>query len=603
MPIHLLTEDVINKIAAGEVIERPASVVKELIENSIDANATRILVEIESSGKERICITDNGEGMSEQDARKSILRHATSKITSADDLFSINTLGFRGEALASIAAVSHFSLLTKPAASLAGFNLIIEGGAIISSGIAAAEQGTVIEVRDIFYNTPARKKFLKTDAVELRHIIDVVTHYALINPHISFRLLHNSHELLKSPSTSEWRSNIASLYGIDLARELLEIQATEEGISLQGFICKPYHARNDKHQQAFFVNTRWIKNHDLVKAVYDGYHSLLFVNRHPLFVLHLQLDPTKIDVNVHPHKSEIRIEQKERICEFIRKTVHDCLQQHQLLPSVNLQMEQQTSSSVSSKRSTYRFEPSTQTVLHVKEAAAASYLSDMTPETPVPQFSLPPSSSPSFSSTSSSFSYPAPSPSTFPELRLLGQIHKTFFVAETHGGVFFIDQHAAHERVMYEQLMAQLNQGNIETQELLKGEILDLTPVEAVLCRDFQTQFEEMGFRVENFGGQSFILKTSPAVFGRQQVRSMFMEILHAIEDNKNKVHELRELIITRMACRAAVMAGEELTSARMEKILAQLRETQLPYTCPHGRPTLLKTTADELEKKFKRKG
>lgn len=596
MAIHLLSEDVINKIAAGEVIERPASVVKELIENSLDAHATQVLIEIESSGKELIRITDNGTGMSEEDARKSILRHATSKITSADDLFSINTLGFRGEALASIAAVSHFTLLTKQSASLAGFRLLVEGGTVLSSCLAASEQGTMIEVRDIFYNTPARKKFLKTDAVELRHIIDVVTQYALINPLVSFRLAHNGHELLRSPQTQDLRSNIASLYGLDLAKELIELQSSEEGISLHGFICKPYHTRNDKHQQAFFVNQRWIKNHDLIKAVYDGYHSMLFVNRHPIFILHLQLDPTKIDVNVHPNKSEIRIEQKEQVCEFLRKSVHDCLQQHQLLPTIDVPLDSEMVALPSSaKNKAYSFEPSTQTVLAVKETAV-SYLSETPIDRSQPQFS--PVNNPTASSVSTS---PAIS-STFPELRLLGQIHKTFFVAETHGGVFFIDQHAAHERVMYEQLMAQLDQGNIETQELLKGEILDLTPVETVLCRNFQPQLQEMGFQIESFGGHSFLLKTSPAVFGRQQVKSMFMEILHTLEENRNQVQELREIIITRMACRAAVMAGEELTSSRMEKILAQLRQTKLPYTCPHGRPTLLKTTADELEKKFRRK-
>ncbi len=608
MSIILLTEDVINKIAAGEVIERPASVVKELLENSLDAKATKITIEIEDCGKELISITDNGEGMSEEDAKKSILRHATSKIKSADDLFSINTLGFRGEALASIAAVSKFSLTTKKKETLAGFNLIVEGGSVLSTGIAPAGQGTTIEVRDLFYNTPARKKFLKTDAVELHHIVDVVTQYALVNYAVSFKLVHNGHELLHSPAVQDQRSNLASLYGVDTAKELLELSFQKDGIFLRGFISKPYHARNDKHQQALFVNGRWIKNHDLTNAVYDGYHSMLFVNRHPIFVLHVELDPTKIDVNVHPNKSEIRIEQKDLVCELITLAVQECLRQHQLLPTVAVEME--TQSTLATPRSEgkqkdnflYAFEPSTQTVLSVKEVDTVSYAGgEINPVgNDVSNFSSVVSPPPS--SVAVPPSQVSSSTSTFPELRLLGQVHKTFFVAETQGGVFFIDQHAAHERVMYEQLMKQLTQGNIEVQELLTGEVLNFTAAEGVLCQQFQSSLQEMGFLVENFGKNSFLLKTVPAVFGRQQAKSLFMEILHTMGENKNQVHQLREVIITRMACRAAVMAGEELTVARMDKILSELRQTKFPYTCPHGRPTLLKTTAEELEKKFRRK-
>ncbi len=611
MSIILLSEDLINKIAAGEVIERPASVVKELLENSLDAKATKITIEIENCGKELISITDNGEGMSEEDAIKSILRHATSKIKSADDLFSINTLGFRGEALASIAAVSKFSLTTKQKETVAGFNLAVEGGVVVRTGVAAAEQGTILEVRDLFYNTPARKKFLKTDAVELHHIIDVVTQYALVNHSVSFTLVHNGREVLHSPAVQDQRSNLASLYGVATAKELLELSFEKDGISLHGFICKPYHARNDKHQQALFVNGRWIKNPDLVNAVYDGYHAMLFVNRHPVFVLHLELDPTKIDVNVHPNKSEIRIEQKELVCDLITKAVQDCLQRNQLLPTVDVGMEEQeTISNFSSEKKRtnnnylYSFEPSTQTMLSVKEADVVSYSAgksnSMINETT--DFSSSVSSFVSSFSKANQAESISSSISTFPELRLLGQVHKTFFVAETQGGVFFIDQHAAHERVMYEDLMKQLNHGNIEVQQLLTGEILNFSAAEAALCEQFQAQLQEMGFLVEYFGTNSFLLKTAPAVFGRQQVKGLFMEILHTMEENKNQVEQLREVIITRMACRAAVMAGEELTVLRMEKIIGQLRETEFPYTCPHGRPTLLKTTAEELEKKFRRK-
>ena len=285
--ITVLDEQLINKIAAGEVIERPASVVKELMENSLDAKATKIVIEIKDSGKKLIKVSDNGLGMNQEDAEKSILRHATSKIKTADDLFSINTLGFRGEALASIAAVSRFSLTTKQKDQLEAFNLAVEGGQIISSGILAGEEGTLIEIQDLFFNTPARKKFLKSDQVELRHIVDTVIRYALANPEVSFKLLHENHQLLTSPSVKEQQNNIASIYGINLAKELLEINYQSNNINVEGFIAKPYQARNDKSQQVLFVNGRWIKNEDISKAVYDAYHSLLFVNKHPIFILNL----------------------------------------------------------------------------------------------------------------------------------------------------------------------------------------------------------------------------------------------------------------------------------------------------------------------------
>ncbi|MBS3127094.1 DNA mismatch repair endonuclease MutL, partial [Candidatus Woesearchaeota archaeon] len=269
--ITILTEDVINKIAAGEVIERPASIVKELVENSLDAGATRILVEILNSGQDMIRVTDNGEGMSKEDAQLSLIRHATSKIQNDQDLFAITTLGFRGEALASIAAVSQLSIVTKTEDALEGFNLVAEGGTIISSGIVAAERGTSIEVRNLFFNTPARKKFLKSDAVELRHIIDVVTHYALLHKEVSFKLLHENHQLLYAPAVEDMQSNIASIYGSSIAKEMLKVEYKDYLATIAGYVAKPHRARNDKTQQVIFVNGRLVHNVDLNKAVYDAF--------------------------------------------------------------------------------------------------------------------------------------------------------------------------------------------------------------------------------------------------------------------------------------------------------------------------------------------
>ncbi len=584
--IVLLPEDLINKIAAGEVIERPASVIKELIENSLDAGATKITVELEDSGKKRIKIIDNGEGMSPEDAEKSILRHATSKIRSAEDLFSIKTLGFRGEALASIAAVSKLTITTKQKNVLEGFSLQIEGGNILSRDIAAAEQGTIIDVHDIFFNTPARKKFLKTDAVELKHCLDVVTQYALANPSVTFKCLHNSYTLLHSPALNEARSTIASIYGVQTAKELLEVKHQDKQITITGFISKPYHVRNDKNQQVLFVNGRWIKNSDITNAVYEGYHSTLFVNKHPVFVLHLQLNPETIDVNVHPQKQEIKIEQKEQVINAVALAVREALQSNQLMPTVDVNTEQQITFGTPLPRKEvktavkYPFEPSSQSVFAVEETAATyaePVVMEQAQRRELVQEKLPP-------------------------LKLFGQVHKTYFLAETEGGLFYIDQHAAHERVMYESLLNQYLNGKMEVQQLLQGEVIDVSVAEKILLEEKKEELQQLGFELEYFGGNTFAVKTIPLVFGKTKVKELLHDLLAALENNKT-ILEQKEVMLTRMACRAAVMAGDVVTIPHMEKILSELNQTRLPYTCPHGRPTLMKVTIDELEKKFRRKG
>jgi len=588
--IVLLPEDLINKIAAGEVIERPASVIKELVENSLDAGATKILVELEESGKRRIKIIDNGEGMSPEDAEKSILRHATSKIRSVDDLFSIKTLGFRGEALASIAAVSKLSLITKQKNVLEGFSLQIEGGNILSRNIVGTEQGTTLDVQDIFFNTPARKKFLKTDAVELKHCADVITHYALANPAVTFKLTHDNNILLHSPALNDSRSTIASIYGVQTAKELLEVKYQDDKIKINGFISKPYHVRNDKNQQVLFVNGRWIKNADVTNAVYEGYHSTLFVNKHPVFVLHLQLDPETIDVNVHPQKQEIKIEQKEQVAAAVAVAVREALQSNKLMPTVDVNTEQQITFGTPISRKEvkasvkYPFEPSAQTVFAVEEAAAMYDSAEANVPVIIEQFK------------STELVH-----EKLPSMKLFGQVHKTYFLAETEGGLFYIDQHAAHERVMYESLLNQFLHGKVEVQQLLQGEVLDVSVAEKILLEEKKEELKKLGFDLEYFGGNAFAVKTIPLVFGKVKISELLHDILSMLE-NKKSILEKKEEILTRMACRAAVMAGDMVTIPQMEKILRELSKTELPYTCPHGRPTLMKVTIDELEKKFRRK-
>ncbi|PIN74962.1 DNA mismatch repair protein MutL [Candidatus Woesearchaeota archaeon CG10_big_fil_rev_8_21_14_0_10_36_11] len=594
--IIVLDEDLINKIAAGEVIERPASVVKELLENSLDAGATKISIDIEDSGKKRIRISDDGYGMNEENTRKSILSHATSKITSVDDLFSIKTLGFRGEALASIAAVSQISIITKQKEQLEGFNLVVESGSIISSGSVASGQGTTVDIQNLFFNTPARKKFLKTDAVELRHIIDVVTQYALLHPSIMFTLSHEGHELLTSPRVGDMRNNIASLYGSTVAKDLLEVTYTNEFVTLHGFIGKPHQSRNDKNQQALFINGRWIWNNDITKAVYDGYHSLLFHQKHPVFVLHITVDPDKIDVNIHPQKKEVKIEQKKDVCAAVTHAVHETLTKHNLVPVLDIEFEQQktfgTPKQVEKKKEQYMFEQSEQTVFHEKEQEPIN--SAIVEEYTTPESDV-------FISEHKK-EFIIPETTKLPEMKLLGQIHKTFFVAETPGGLLLIDQHVVQERVLYERFMNQFMNKNVAVQELLRGELLEFTAAENVIVRDNITVLQTFGFALEEFEGTSYLLKTVPTIFGRQQSTDLVYEVLHFLSEGENRIEEIQEEIITRMACRASVKAGDVLTIPEMQKLLAELEICVLPYTCPHGRSIFIKVPVDELEKKFKRK-
>ncbi|MBU1974350.1 MAG: DNA mismatch repair endonuclease MutL, partial [Nanoarchaeota archaeon] len=582
--INLLTEDLINKIAAGEVIERPASVVKELIENSLDAQATKITIEIEDCGKKLIKISDNGSGMSEEDTKTSILRHATSKISSQEDLFAIQTLGFRGEALASIAAVSQLSIITKQEGEVEGFNLIVESGEIISSGILAAETGTVIEVRNLFFNTPVRKTFMKTDPVELRHIIDVVTRYALINPEIAIKLIHEGHELLNSPQVPDLINNLASLYGVKLAKDLLEVNYQKDGLTVSGYVAQPHQARNDNTQQSVYVNQRWVKSGDVSKAVYEAFHSLLFHGKHPIFVLNLEIAPGMIDVNVHPQKTEVKFSQKDTIFNTVFTAVKETLQKNNLIPELDIKFEEQLSfgqkiKTKILKKAKYKFEPSNQETLEDEEYA-----------TPEEDILIPEQWKEELIKE------------ILPPLRILGQVQKTFFVAEAEDGIMIIDQHVVQERILYERFMAQLMNKQVATQSLLRGEMIDLTPTEKILIKENLIELKHFGFQLESFGENTYLLKTIPSVFGKLQPKELLYEIINNFKYGKNKLEQIQEEIITRMACRASIKAGDEVTVGEMQKLLDELANCKLPYTCPHGRSIMIKVSIDELEKKFKRK-
>ena len=573
-------------------------------------------------------------------------------------MFQINTLGFRGEALASISSVSEFSLITKQEDG-SGVHLLVSGGQIINQDLVGANKGTTIEVRNLFFNTPARVKFLKTDAVELRHIIEVVTRYALINSSVSFRLSHEGHTSLLAPAVDDLRSNLAAIWGTKLAKGLLEINEGTNEIKIRGFISKPYDSRNDKNQQALFVNSRWVRSLPVVQAIYDALKSLLFVGKHPVFLLWIELDPKKIDVNVHPEKTEIKIEQQELVCEKVKEAIMQTMQKNNLVPIVEFdhvnaysppkyvveagyQKTLQDHSVILSEERLHDvvlgFVEESIAAMHGKNLSenlsngSSGSLSNSSNEvlsensnnelnensgsglngnsSNSSNESLSRNLSESLGENSSEISGSnvaqdglniTSESSIFPSLKLLNQFDRTFFIAETNDGIYFIDQHASCERVMYEKFMQELFDQKVEKQTLLESQVVDFSSQDTVLVNEHINLLLDFGFELEHFEGNSFLLKTSPLIFERMQPKDLLLTVVNSLSNLRVPIDEIKEKIIARMACHSSFRAGENLTIAQGQELMRKLSLCKNPFTCAHGRPTMIKTTRYELEKKFKR--
>ena len=582
MSIKVLDEALINKIAAGEVIERPASIVKELVENSLDSGATQITIEIKNSGKELIKVKDNGSGMNKNDLKLSVIRHATSKLKSELDLFNINTLGFRGEALASIAAVAKLSI-TSNQGEVEGSRINVEGGTVLSFYETASDKGTMVEVQDLFYNVPARLKFLKTDSVEFSHILDVVTRYSLINPRVAIKLTHNGKVVLNAPST-DFLNNVVNVYGKELAKEMFEIDYSEGDLKVNGLISKPTYVRNDKNQQVIYINSRAIQNKTINQALYDAYHNLLFVNKHPVVVLNLELDPSLVDVNVHPTKREVRLEQKEVVYRLVYNAVKDVLGKKEMIPEVKPAVKEvdlfgrdvEVVKTVEKK--TYSVPDDVQDTLK-SELEEDFKVFDAKPEDILDEMAV------------------IQEKPSLPKMRILGQIHKSFFLAEVEDGFLIIDQHVVQERALYEKFMEDFSDKKIEKQALVNKEIFELSPADSEKLRANLELFNSLGFELEEFGINTFWLKTLPVVFGRLQGKEALLDVLDGAS-----LDEIKEDRIISMACRASVKAGDEMTIEHLKKLLNDLSVSSYPYACPHGRPIFVKVTREEVEKMFRRR-
>jgi len=574
--IHLLDDASINKIAAGEVIERPASVVKELIENSIDAGADAIRIEVMMGQRGSIRITDNGCGMSKDDAALSYVKHATSKIKNIEDIETVRTMGFRGEALSSICAIANVEIITKTKDELSGTKVIIKGGKPISIVEAGAPDGTSIIVDDLFYNTPVRKKYLKSDSVELAQIIDVVTRMALGHNGISFSLFNNGKEILRSPA-SELMDTIIHIYGQDIARAMLPVNLISGTIRITGYISKPELLRSNLLFQSFFINDRSIYSKAIGFALRNGYGTLIPKGRFPISVLKIYVDTKEVDVNVHPTKNQVRLSHERDICDMVTHSVRDALTGKNLIPEIKMPL----------KQSLLYDNPDSSPPM-VKEMAT-----DFRPSAKDTQRRL---------RRSERFGAEMEKPSgiEMPLVRVLGQVDSVYILAQMGDGLMIIDQHAAHERVFFELVRASKRD---DSQELIVPINMNLDQREIVLMKETIPYLEEFGFRISEFGQDTFAVTAVPVVLGKLEDPVMVHDIISDIL-SQGKIKEetgIFERVTKSIACRSALKAGAVCSTSQMESLVKQLLRTENPYTCPHGRPTMISFNRQELDKLFKR--
>jgi DNA mismatch repair protein MutL len=586
--IHILSELVANKIAAGEVIERPASIVKELVENSLDAGADQIEIIVKHGGKSLIRVADNGSGMTVEDAQLAIQRHATSKIEKAEDLDHILSFGFRGEALPSIAAVSRFTLQTRTADAATGTEIVVEGGSLLRARECPAAAGTVIEVRDLFFNTPARRKFLKQDTTEFGHILDTVTCIALANLSVRFVLVSGGKTILDLVPTQDLAARAAAILGEEWERQTLKIEHEIPHAKLSGLIGKPSLASGNRARQFVFINRRWVKAYGLSYGLQAGYHGLLMQHQFPAAILFLELNPQFVDVNVHPTKQQVRLSHEAMIKTMIEKTVAQALRESgDLVPSFREKEVKSYESSQSGRftEPSFGFEErmsSHDAPLKVAEAATADVITQRV-------------------DASQSLEIGKGLRIT----RVLGQIHRTYILAETDEGYVVIDQHAAHERVTFEALMKNFGSAKPGSQRLLMEEVLELHPRQVEILKKELPFLSKLGFEIELFGEKAFVIRALPSALCHENPVTIIKQFVDEKEAGKTqtRLKGAQEDVAAMIACkRKSVKASDALMLPAMQSLLEQLARCENPFNCPHGRPSIMKYSLLDLEKQFKRK-
>jgi DNA mismatch repair protein MutL len=592
MPIRILPPEVASQIAAGEVVERPASVVKELVENALDAGAKSVSVSIAAAGRTLVQVADDGAGIPAEELTLAIERHATSKLARADDLFRIVTLGFRGEALASIGSVSRMTITSRRADAPAGARLRVEGGIIGKLETIGAPVGTVVSVEDLFYNVPARLKFLKKDSTERRAIDALLTRYALAYPHVRFKLAEGNATSLHTTGDGDQRAILAALYGVDVARQMLDVLADEEDFKLTGFISPTALTRSNRKEITLFVNGRWVKDTPLTSALLQAYHTLLMVGRYPLAVLFIEVPPEQVDVNVHPAKAEVRFRSPDKAFSFVQRSTRRALLAYAPVPQLAPQNLWGTAS-----------QPQ-----HIDPAWKIAHESDsLTLKGEQLQLESrlePPGDLQTATDSRLGISSPQSTISPIPLLRLIGQIGATYLVAEGPDGLYLIDQHAAHERVLFEKLMAQHAKKNIPSQALLTPVMVDLPRASAEILSSQIPVLQQLGFDVEPFGANAYQVRAVPGLFAKSDPAAALRALVEDFEEDEAPLqYEIEARIAGRVCKRLAVKAGQVLSTDEQHALLADLETCASPRTCPHGRPTMIHLSVDMLERQFGRKG
>jgi DNA mismatch repair protein MutL len=609
--IHQLPHEVTTKIAAGEVIERPASVVKELVENSLDAGATRIDVDIAQGGSELIRVVDDGCGIVAEDLPLAFASHATSKLATADDLFRVQTLGFRGEALASISGVAQVTLQSRPRMAPAldtgfalaaaneeesaialhdpGAEITCEGGVLQPVRAWNGSLGTRIEVRQLFFNTPVRRRFLKSMSTEMGHIAEAITRLALSAPHVSWRLTHNGKAVFDVPSSAGLPDRLGLFFGADVREHLLPIDATQGPARLHGFLTDPACNRGTPRMQYLFVNGRWIRDRSLGHALQEAYRSLIMVGRHCVAFLFVDLPPDLVDVNVHPTKAEVRFRDAQAIYHMLFSTARDTLRRLDL---------------------TARFSPGPSSALSLPPGAMPALGSAVWPDAQRVQvqesllnsfLSTPPSVAPSAAPPPATAIEPRETPADLPARAI--QLHDSYIVLEADTGMLVIDQHALHERILYEAWRARIRAGNLETQRLLVPEPLELPAEQAVAALENRLTLAKLGLEIEDFGGNTILVRSYPAIVRRAQPAELLRAAVEHLtaQDRMPSAEQLLDDLLRLMACKAAVKAGDHLGPEEIQALVVHRHLADHTHHCPHGRPTALFFSKHELDKQFKR--
>ncbi len=606
--IKILDKKTINQIAAGEVIERPASVVKELLENAIDANATKIVIELELAGKKLVRVTDNGDGIPPEDIKLAFEKHSTSKIQTINDVYNLKSLGFRGEALASIAAVAWVECITSDGSNITGKKIVLDAGVVRSLTEIGCAKGTTIKVKDLFYNLPARLKHLKSNQTELAHIIEAVTHIAIYYHEINFKLIHDGNEILNLPGTRKRLDNLVNIYGKEIVRNLipLSIEVKPEGsktsikFKITGYIGKPSITRSDTSYQSIFVNGRYVENRTISNAIKNAYHTLVMKHRYPFVILFIDITSEAVDVNTHPTKLKVRFENEELVYNQIFKVINDTLRSHDLITEAKVKPKPQT---VSLKAiTTFGIgKPGYMSPLPEIDTKHKQPYSEGKQHPPAMQSIL--KMEPKLQSEDLPTGPDSYLGSVLSYLKPLGQILDTYIIAQGSDRIVIIDQHAASERIMYERIKQRYNDSTMSTQELLEPVELELSPKELGLLKTNIETFRDLNFLIDELGNNNYFVKGIPIILGRLQSPEFIHDIINdLIIASKEKEQEIiKDKMIQIMACKSAIKAGKPLTIPEMYNLIRDMDGIENPYHCAHGRPTIISISELQLKKMFKR--